>query len=206
MDTRRSATGLFLILSALAFGLSANAANSAFSGTVFENSPKALAINDAQAMVDYQLPVPSSLPADATLVGAAPLLPSQLVMFPKVTDAAERDRLLASDRRRPVAVQYSTPRGSFRVFVAGLAYNESATDNRDTHPYGLERVTGVMENYEGTTFVVRQFEREGQQVTSICWRPRHFEWRGSGAVISVIYTLEGGLGKEELQRIALSIP
>lgn len=35
MDTRRSATGLFLILSALAFGLSANAANSAFSGTVF---------------------------------------------------------------------------------------------------------------------------------------------------------------------------
>jgi hypothetical protein len=158
---------------------------------------------EAQAAVDYLLPIPKYVPDGMAPADAYLLIPSHLTMFPDVTDAAAKARFLAADRRRPVALKYAGPQGWFSVFVSSIAWNASALDRHDSHPYGLAALSGPIEVHEGQMFVVRE---RAPGVTSMTWHAPSFTWFGEGQVIDALVTIEGDLTKAELVRIAQSIP
>jgi len=185
-----------------AFLFAGDAASKSTPG-IFDATPLGVSAAEAQGVVDYLLPIPKYLPVGTVPMNAYLLLPSHLTMFPDVTDAAAKARLVATDRRRPVALKYVNPQGSFAVFVSGISWNVSPSDTHDSHPFGLAAVSGLIEIHGGQMFAVRE---GAPGVTSLTWQAPTFTWFGEGQVIAALLTIEGNLPKAELIRIAQSIP
>lgn len=157
---------------------------------------------------------PAYLPPGSVLEGAYLLLPSHLTMFPAVTEPQARSSLTAADRRRPVALRCASATGEFIVYVSAISHNAVAGDPRDTHPFGLESVSGTLQLSGATEFAVRRGLRVGlpgkatdaDSVTSLTWQARNLRWRGPGEVVAARITVAGTISEAELVRIANSVP
>lgn len=197
-----------LVISLLGAGA---AAGLAVPGAVFDGRPLQLALADVQTQVDYRIPVPQRPPAGASLDGAFMLVPPHSVMFP--ADPADPAAGAAADRRRPVALRYSTPHGTFIVFVAGLSVNAAAGDLQKSVPYGLSQVSGPHELIGGQEFAVRRditatvpgSNGPSTGLTSLTFNFSGLQWRGQGQLISALVTVMGTIPEPELVDIALSL-
>jgi hypothetical protein len=196
----------------LAFVGAGAAASMSVPGSAFSLRSEPLSVSDAQSAVDYVLPLPTYLPADATLSAAYLLIPSHETMFPS-SDPVERLRSIQADRTRPVGVYFTSPSGDFMLFVAGISWSSDDPQAPAGRPYGLDAVTGSHEWLGGTPFVVRRdFSAKlpwrpdsPQRVSSLSWEFDTLQWRGAGRVLKSVVTIIGTVREEEMVRIANSV-
>jgi len=118
-----------------------------------------------------------------------------------------------ADRRRPVALRYSAPDGTFIVFVAGLSVDAATGNARQSSPFSLSPVSGTRELVGGREFAVRRditatlpgSDKRTPGLTSVTFSFNELTWRGKGELLNALVTVIGTYPETELILIASSL-
>lgn len=168
-----------------------------------------VSLSEAQAQIDYRIPLPTVLPSESRIVGAYFLAPLPSVEYP---DAEPRVRVFLTwqDRLRPIGLVFTSPQGEFYLFRSSITVGALPTTDLPVRPYGLDLAEGARSSIDGFEYVAKTGVADplgrlpSPSLNAVTWEYRAPTPPGL-VVYDMLWTLTGPFSEVELVAIARSV-